>query len=230
MPMQIVALLIFVGVFVLATLRKVHLGVIMFAAAAGVGIWMADMEMKEVVSGFPISILVLLAGVTYFFAIAQANGTVDNIINTVVRAVGHRAVLLPFVMFGLTTGISAMGAPLAGLVMLPIAMPLAKKYDIDRLLMGVAVGSGVSAGGFAPTSLFGIVTYGTAHSVGIELNPLALFAIALAFNVIAVAFAFFLFGGARLLRSRRRLEESDAAGPVLRDNDPSPPILLNAKA
>jgi len=32
---QIAALAIFVGVFVLATLRKVHIGVLMFAAAAG---------------------------------------------------------------------------------------------------------------------------------------------------------------------------------------------------
>lgn len=220
--MQVMALLLFVGVFVLATLRKVHLGVIMFAAAAGVGIWMAGMDMKEVVAGFPISILVLLAGVTYFFAIAQANGTVDNLIDAVVRRVGHRAVLLPFVMFGLTTGISAMGAPLAGLVMLPIAMPLAKKYDIDRMLMGIAVGSGVSAGGFAPTSLFGIVTYGTAHSVGIDLNPLTLFGISLAFNTAAVLAAFFLFGGLKLLKSRRRVADLVATEPNLREREPLP--------
>lgn len=40
MGLQILAIAIFVGVFVLATLRKIHLGVIMLASAAGVGIWM----------------------------------------------------------------------------------------------------------------------------------------------------------------------------------------------
>lgn len=222
MGLQIAALLIFVGVFVVATLRKVHLGVIMFAAAAAVGIWVANMELDDVVAGFPISILVLLAGVTYFFAIAQANGTVDRIIEVVISKVGNRAALLPFVMYGLSTGIAAMGAPLAGLVMVPIAMPLAKKYGVDRLLMGIAVGSGVGAGGFAPTSLFGIVTYGTAHSVGIDLNPLVLFAIALAFNTLAVIVAFFMFGGLQLVRGRQRVDTSREPRPGLANRGPLP--------
>src|SRR5699024_8634112 len=206
MGLQIAAMLIFVGVFLLATLRKVHLGVIMLAAAAGVGIWLADMPLEDVIDGFPISILILLAGVTYFFAIAQENGTVDRVIDKVISLVGDKAVLLPFVMFGVTTGIAAMGAPLAGLVMVPIAMPLARKYNIDRMLMGIAVGSGISAGGFAPTSLFGIVTYGTAHSVGIPLNPLLLFAVALVANTVLVVAAFVMFGGLKLLREGGRTQ------------------------
>lgn len=222
MGLQIAALLIFVGIFVIATLRKVHLGVIMFAAAAAVGIWVANMELDDVVAGFPISILVLLAGVTYFFAIAQANGTVDRIIEVVISKVGNRAALLPFVMFGLSTGIAAMGAPLAGLVMVPIAMPLAKKYGVDRLLMGIAVGSGVSAGGFAPTSLFGIVTYGTAHSVGIDLNPLVLFAISLAFNTLAVIVTFFMFGGMKLIRGHQRVDTAREPRPGLANRGPLP--------
>lgn len=222
MGLQIAALLIFVGVFVVATLRKVHLGVIMFASAAAVGIWVAHMELDDVVAGFPISILVLLAGVTYFFAIAQANGTVDRIIEVVISKVGNRAALLPFVMYGLSTGIAAMGAPLAGLVMVPIAMPLAKKYGVDRLLMGIAVGSGVSAGGFAPTSLFGIVTYGTAHSVGIDLNPLLLFAIALGFNTLAVIAAFFMFGGGALISGHQRVDTTREPRPGLANRGPLP--------
>ncbi|VXB83029.1 SLC13 family permease [Citricoccus sp. K5] len=220
--LQILAIVIFVAVFTLATLRKVHLGVIMLAAAAGVGIWLADMEMDDIIGGFPVSLLILLAGVTYFFAIAQQNGTVDRIINVVITRIGDRAMLLPFAMFGLTTGIAAMGAPLAGLVMMPIAMPLAKKYGINRTLMGIAVGSGISGGGFAPTSLFGIVTYGTAHSVGIDLNPLLLFVIALAFNVVLLLTAFILFGGLKLLKSPERFDRDTTPRPGFATKDPLP--------
>ncbi|UVJ39034.1 SLC13 family permease [Arthrobacter sp. CJ23] len=202
MGIQIAALLIFVGVFVVATLRKVHIGVLMFAAAAGVGIWMAGMSIDKVVAGFPIGILVLLVGVTYFFSIAQANGTIDRIIELAITKVGDRAFFLPIAFFALTVGISAMGSPLAGLVMAPIGMPLAKKYGIDRMLMGIAIGSGLSAGGFAPTSLFGIVTYGTAEAAGIDLDPLVLFTVALAANVLLLAAAYVLFGGFRLLNRR----------------------------
>lgn len=202
MGIQIAALTIFVGIFVLATLRKVHLGVLMFAAAAGVGVWMAGMTIEKVVAGFPVGILVLLVGVTYFFAIAQANGTIDRIIGLAITKVGDRAFFLPLAFFALTAGISAMGSPLAGLVMAPIGMPLAKKYKIDRMLMGIAIGSGLSAGGFAPTSLFGIVTYGTARAAGIDLDPLMLFTVALGANLLLVAAAYALFGGFKLLNTR----------------------------
>lgn len=200
MTAQIIALLLFVGVFVLATLRKVHLGVIMFAAAAGVGLVLAEMTLPEVIGGFPVSLLVLLVGVTYFFGIAQANGTVDRIIERAIRLVGDRAALLPLAFFVLTAGISAMGSPLAGLVMAPVGMPLAKKYGIDRMLMGLAIGSGLSAGAFAPTSLFGIVTYGTAHSVNIDLNPLLLFAVAVGANLLLLVAAYVMFGGLALFK------------------------------
>ena len=202
MELQILALAIFVGVFVLATLRKVHIGVLMFAAAAGVGVWMAGMTIEKVVAGFPIGILVLLVGVTCFFAIAQANGTIDRIIEMAIAKVGDRAFFLPLAFFALTIGISAMGSPLAGLVMAPIGMPLAKRYGIDRMLMGLAIGSGLSAGGFAPTSLFGIVTYGTARAAGIDLDPLVLFSVALGTNILLLAAAYVLFGGFKLLHTR----------------------------
>lgn len=202
MGVQIAALIIFVGVFVVATLRKAHIGVLMFSAAAGVGVWMAGMSIDRVVAGFPIGILVLLVGVTYFFSIAQVNGTIDGIIGLAISKVGDRAFFLPLAFFALTVGISAMGSPLAGLVMAPIGMPLAKKYGIDRMLMGIAIGSGISAGGFAPTSLFGIVTYGTARAAGIDLDPLILFTVALAANALLLVTAYLLFGGFTLLNTR----------------------------
>ena len=43
-----------------------------------------------------------LVGVTYLFAIARNNGTVDLIARKAVQAVGGRVVLIPWVMFGVT--------------------------------------------------------------------------------------------------------------------------------
>ena len=50
------------------------------------GVTLAGMPLQEVVGGFPVSIMVLLAGVTYFFGIAQVNGTIDRVIDAVLRA------------------------------------------------------------------------------------------------------------------------------------------------
>jgi di/tricarboxylate transporter len=196
---QLTAIAIFIAIFAIATLRKVHLGIAMFAAACGVGVWLARMPLKDVVGGFPVSIMVLLVGVTYFFAIAQTNGTIDRVIEAVLGRVGDNRVVLPFLFFALTAGISAMGSPLAGLMVAPIGMPIAKRYGMDPMLMALAIGCGFSAGAFAPTSLFGVVSYGTAHQANIDLNPLTLFAVAGVVNIVLLTAAFFIFGGPKLI-------------------------------
>jgi hypothetical protein len=47
----------------------------MLAAACGVGVWLEDMTLAEVLNGFPVGPMVILAGVTYFFGIARANAS-----------------------------------------------------------------------------------------------------------------------------------------------------------
>jgi Dicarboxylate carrier protein MatC N-terminus len=64
----------------IATFRNIHLGVLMLPAACAVGVWLAGMSLRDVVAGFPVGILVLIAGVTYFFGIAKGNGTVDRVV------------------------------------------------------------------------------------------------------------------------------------------------------
>lgn len=222
MALQLTALLIFVAVFALATLRQAHMGILMFAAACGTGVFLGEMPLQDVMGGFPIGIMVLLVGVTYFFGIARANGTVDRTIEAALGSVGGSAVLLPIVFFALTAVVAAMGAPLAGLVMAPVGMPVARKYRMDPMLMALAIGTGLSAGAFAPTSLFGIVSYGTARRAQIELSPITLLAVAVVANLVLLFAAFLLFGG-RELRGRRGAASDPAAAP-------SPPFAFNQLA
>lgn len=188
-----IAIAIFVAVFAIATLRNIHLGVLMIPAAVAVGVWMADMPVPDVLAGFPMDIFVLIAGVTYFFGVARGNGTVDLLIHKVVAAVGDRRSLLPYLFFLITVGVASMGSSQAGYVMIPLAMAAAKRSAIDPMVMAIALNSGMSTGGFAPTSLFGIVTVSTANQAGIELNPLTLFAVAAAANFILLVAATFIF-------------------------------------
>jgi di/tricarboxylate transporter len=59
--------------------------------------------------------------------------------------------------------------------------------------MAIAINSGISAGAFAPTSLFGIVTYRIARQAGIDLDPFALLAVAVVVNVVLLGVALALF-------------------------------------
>lgn len=199
-----------VGLVVCATLmavgfgRGINIGVLMFAGAGAVGVLVADIPLTDIYTKFPVNIFVLLVGITFFFGIAQANGTVTRIVDAALRRVGDRTALVPAAIFVVTAGVSALGNPFGAVVMFPIAMSTAHRRGIDPMLMGLALGTGVAAGGFAPTSLFGIVTAGTADSADIDLNPVTLFLVVLLVNAILLSVAYGLFG--RDLVGARRAE------------------------
>ena len=199
--MPTLAIAIFVAVFAIATLRNIHLGVLMLPAAVAVGVGLGGMSITEILAEFPVHILILIGGVTYFFGIAQANGTIDAVIHTLTAAVGNRRALLPFLFFLITAGVASMGSSQAGYVMIPLAMAAARRSAIDPMLMGVALNSGMSTGGFAVTSLFGIVTLTQArtaeidHNVNIDLDPLTLLAAAAIANLALLFVAAWMFPG-----------------------------------
>ncbi|GAA2116226.1 SLC13 family permease [Actinomadura alba] len=230
MSLEVGALLICIAVFAIGIYRRVNVGILLIAVAAAVGVWLAGVPIDDVLAGFPIDLMILLAGVTFYFGVAQANGTVDRLINLVVRRVGHRRSLMPLTFCAMAVLLASMGNPGAALVLIPLAMNLADKQDIERVLMGIAVGTGMSAGGFAPTSTFGIIVAGTAKTAGITLNSLVLFSIALAANLLLLAAAYILWNrrGARAddvveqtmhsesheLVSARTLGSTDSIAPV----------------
>jgi len=78
-------------------------------------------------------------------------------------------------------------------------------------VMAVAINSGISTGGLAPTSLFGIVTNSTARQAGIDLNPLTLLAAAIVANVALLAAATWLFPGSTLATAPRDSATAPAA-------------------
>ena len=191
-----VALATFVAVFVLATLRGVHVGLLMFVSACLVGTAVAGMTLREVIAGFPINILILVAGVTFFFGIAKLNGTIDLVLNAILPRTSGGSAVVPVAFFGVGTIMSAMGSPQAGLATGPVAMSTVRRTRADPVLMAIAINGGISAGSFAPTSLFGVITYQVARQAGIDVNTFVLFAVATAANVASLAGALFLFQSA----------------------------------
>jgi hypothetical protein len=187
------ALVLFVAVFALATLRGVHLGILMFVAACAVGPTVAGMTLREVVAGFPVGILILVAGVTWFFGIAQLNGTIDRVMAAMLARTGGRPSAMPVLFFALAAVMAAMGSPQAGLATGPAGMSAARPARVDPVLMAIAINSGICAGAFAPTSLFGVITLRIAGQAGIEMGTFVLLAVATVANLVLLVGALMLF-------------------------------------
>jgi hypothetical protein len=190
------ALATFVAVFAVATLRGVHVGLVMFVSACLVGTTVAGMTLREVIAGFPVNILILVAGVTFFFGIATLNGTIDLVLGAMLPRKSGRSAIVPVAFFGVATVTSAMGSPQAGLATGPVGMSSVRQARVDPVLMAIAINGGISAGSFAPTSLFGVITYQVAQQAGIDVNTFVLLAVAIAANVALLALALFVFRSA----------------------------------
>ena len=116
-----------------------------------------------IADGFPGDLFVILAGVTFLFAIAKNNGTVDWLVHQAVRSVGGRIALIPWIMFLVTGLLTAFGAvvPAAVAIIAPIGHGLRPAATgINPVLMGLMIINGATAGGFSPLSIFGIITNG----------------------------------------------------------------------
>lgn len=221
MATQIIAVSIFVLLFVLGTIRRIHLGAAALAAALCVGLFVTAETTSEVLGGFPVGLMMLLLGVTYLISIAKVNGTIDLIVKRAVELTGNRGWLIPWVLFAISTLIAALGNPMAAMVTIPIALVLAGKNGLDPVVTGLAAINGSLAGCFAPTSLYGILTVEMAAQGGSQINPSLQFLYALVVVVILQIAVQVIFGGRkkRALRSSTGAE-SIIAGSGIGENDP----------
>ncbi|MDA3630541.1 SLC13 family permease [Saccharopolyspora oryzae] len=214
MSTQVVSIIGLVLIFALATLRSVNMGAVAFLGAFLLGTFAFGQSSDDLFAGFPGDLFATLVGVTLLFAVAKANGTVDWLIHSGVRAVRGRIALIPWVMFLVTSLLTMVGAVVPGAVamMAPIGLNFATRYRINPLLMGLLIINGASAGGFSPISIFGSITNGVVERSGLPGNPVLLWLSSLLFNTALSIAVFYMFGGKHLLGRRVTTEPDEPEG------------------
>jgi di/tricarboxylate transporter len=205
MSIEVVSILALVAAFVIATVLPVNLGALSLVAAFLIGSLVIEGSPDDVADGifaeFPGNLFVILVGVTFLFAIARANGTVDWLVHMAMRAVGGRIALIPWIMFLVTAVLTAAGSvvPAAVAIIAPVGLSFALRHRINPVLMGLSIINGASAGGFSPISIFGVITNTVVADNDLPGSPLFLFLGSLVFNVLLNVVVFLLFGGRELL-------------------------------
>ena len=190
------------AMFVLATALPINMGLIAFAGAFLVGTLVAGLNAKAIMGGFPADLFLTLAGITYLFALAQNNGTINWLVQLAVRAVRGHIAAIPWVMFFIAAGLTSVGAvsPAAVAIIAPIALGFALQYGINPLLMGLLVIHGAQGGGFSPISIYGGITNRIVANAGLPLNETATMLASLGVNLGVSMLLFVMMGGLRLKR------------------------------
>ncbi|SET46626.1 SLC13 family permease [Geodermatophilus poikilotrophus] len=201
MSPEIVTIIALIVIFAIATFLPINMGALAFVAAFLVGTLSVGLSTDDILAGFPAELVVTLIGVTYLFAIAQNNGTVDLLVRGAVRLVRGHVAAIPWIMFAVTALLTAIGAlsPAAVAIIAPIALGFAARYQINPLLMGMMVIHGAQGGGFSPISVYGVTVNTIVETEGLTTSPVTVFLGSLLFNLAIALVLFFVLGGRRLL-------------------------------
>ncbi|MEO8450533.1 MAG: SLC13 family permease [Gemmatimonadota bacterium] len=228
MSAALISILVLAAIILIATVLPVHMGALSLAAAFVVGMFVLHGSFKaradQIAAGFPGDLFVVLAGVTFLFAIAKNNGTVDWLVHAAVRSVRGRVAILPWMMFFVTALLTGVGAvaPAAVAMIAPIGLGFGARYGISPMLIGLMIVNGASAGSFSPIGIFGSITNGVVERNHLQTSPLTLFLGSFAFNLILAGITVLVFGGKKRVAGQPPPGPADPAG---RSATPFPPDI-----
>ena len=183
-----------------------------FAIIVG-GVW-GGLTGAKVMGSFPLSLFMILVGVTFMFGMAQTNGTMEKLTSYSVRLCKGNTALIPLIVYVLTTFVTTIGpGNIAGCaLMAPVAMAIASRVGMPAFLMTLIVVGAANGAAFSPFAPTGIISNGIiakmAPGLGIaadQLNGLAWkihFNSTLAQGLINIG-GFFVLGGWAWIQKQR---------------------------
>ncbi|MHC1757999.1 MAG: SLC13 family permease [Negativicutes bacterium] len=158
--MSIVALTI---VVVISCVNEdLHVGFLSIGLAIIVGGVWGNTTGAKVMGYFPVSLFMILVGVTFLFGMAQTNGTMEKLTAYSVRVCKGNTAIVPLIIFLLTTFVTTIGpGNIAGCaLMAPIAMAIATRVGMPAFLMTLVVVGASNGAAFSPFAPTGIISNG----------------------------------------------------------------------
>lgn len=170
MSMADVSIVVLIALFVATLVPRFNLGLAALPAAFLVGL-AAHRTADDVTAFFPGDFFVLIVGITALFAVAQINGTLDWLLDGMLRLVGGRALLValvPFLIGAVLTAIGTLPAAATAIVA-PIALGLAARYGIPPFIAAVLGITGIISGLLSPLAVYGTSARQLGDKLGIGL-------------------------------------------------------------
>lgn len=209
------ASMIALGIIVLIScFKEMNVGVLGIAGALLVGIIYSKMSVAAIFKGWPVGLFMILIGVTFMFACAQVNGTMEKFSAYAVRMAKGNTALIPVILFFLVTLIATIGPGniAATALMAPVAMAIAGRIGLPAFAMTLLVVGAANGAAFSPFAPTGIISNGIiakmAPQLGIPQEALSGLAWKVHFNSEIVQGiinfgGFFLLGGLAWMRKQK---------------------------
>jgi Na+/H+ antiporter NhaD/arsenite permease-like protein len=169
MSLPVLSIIAFAIAIIVSCVSEINVGFLSIAFAFIIGVWFGGMKVPEVVAGFPISLFMILTGVTLLFSQANVNGTLEQMARRSVKLAKGNIGMIPVIFLFLSAALASIGAGNIATVALlaPVAMTIAGNLGISGFLMAVVVCCGANAGALSPIAPTGIIANGLMARIGI---------------------------------------------------------------
>ncbi|QGP93158.1 hypothetical protein MGLY_25580 [Neomoorella glycerini] len=199
MSLPVIAFLALILMIVFAMTMPINIGATSLGMALVVGHYIGGQKVADILKSYPTSLFIAMVGITYFFTMAQVNGTLDKIIKYTLKSVKGNTAILPIIFFFVAFFLAAIGpGQNASFVMAPIVMLLAEEAGIHPMLIAIATSNGVQAGALSPIALAGIIVAGITQKMGLTGVGGILWLNQAVGHFLTAILAYIIFGGLKL--------------------------------
>lgn len=173
MNLGLVSLIVLLLAIIIGFARNANVGILCVRFSMILSI-VYKVDIKTVIAGLSSSLFIQMVGITYLFAIIQGNGTLELLARKMVRLVGTKTHLIPFVMYILGCIVCAIGpGAIPSLAIIPvIAIPVAVSAGVNPIMTAIIGDLGVMSGRMSPLTPESAVVRELMKQQGLEANTI----------------------------------------------------------
>lgn len=189
--MDVIALLLFLGVIVLAFVRKNNAGILALAIGV-IAVRIFGIDEKNLIGAISSSMFTTLVGITLLFAVVNATGALKLVAEKIVAISGKRVWLIPISVFIAGFVVAGIGpGAIPALAIIPaMAVPIALTVGYNPVMLALIGECGLMAGRMTPITPEGQLIENVSDTVGLfNVMPTILVCQTLA----TIAFSIILF-------------------------------------
>lgn len=159
MNLAFLSIIVLVIAIAIGYFRNLNTGLVGISLAMLFGVIVAGIAPKKVIGFWPASLCMTIMGVTFLFAIAKQNGTLDIFAQYMTRLANGKAKFLPFVFFLLPgiLGFVGVTGPVVLAICAPIVMAIGHENNIDDLDITISAVFGCLAGSLNSVNVSGAI-------------------------------------------------------------------------
>ncbi len=166
---DIISLVIFIAVILLAFFRKVNVGIVALTAGV-IAVRVFGMNDKALIAGISASMFTTLVGITLLFAAVTQTGALDLLARKIIAMAGNRMWIIPIAVYIAGFIVAGVGpGAIPALAIIPaLAAVIAVEVGFDPIMLVLIGEAGLMAGRMTPITPEAAIITAAASDAGID--------------------------------------------------------------